>query len=77
MLHVKKCLHGVTRDVYAQAHGTSEHITLLCGCSAAGIALPPMIIISKSFPGGSYRSMGQMMQSMPKATLGGLSWNCF
>ena len=34
---------------------TSEHITLLCCASTAGVALPPMIIYSKSFPGGSYR----------------------
>ena len=39
---------------YAQAHGTSDHITMLCGASAAGIALPPMIIYPKSFPGGAY-----------------------
>jgi hypothetical protein len=47
-----------TQYVYAQQRGTSEHITLLCGASAAGIALPPMIIFSKSFPGGSYRFNG-------------------
>ena len=40
------------KHVYAQSRRTSEHITLLCGASAAGIALPPMIIFSKSFPGG-------------------------
>ena len=44
--------------VYAQARGTSEHITLLCCASAAGIALPPMIIFSRCFPGGSYRFDG-------------------
>ena len=41
-----------SRDAYAQSRGTSEHITLLCCASTAGVALPPMI---KSFPGGSYR----------------------
>ena len=56
------------KNMYAQAHGNSEHIILLCGCSAAGIALPLMIIFSKSFPGGLFNSMGQMMQSIPKAT---------
>ena len=44
--------------VYAQSRGTSEHITLLCGASAAGVALPPMIIFSKAFPGGSYKFDG-------------------
>ena len=37
---------------------TSDHITVLCGASAAGVALPPMIIHSKSFPGGAYRFDG-------------------
>ena len=46
------------KNVYAQARGTSEHITLLCCASAAGIALPPMIFFSKCFPGGSYRFDG-------------------
>ena len=31
-----------TKHVYARLRGTSEHITLLCGASAAGMALPPM-----------------------------------
>ena len=43
---------------YAQAHGTTDHITLLCGASAAGLALPPMIIFPKAFPGGSYTFKG-------------------
>ena len=46
------------KHVYAQARGTSEHITLLCCASAAGIALPPMIIFSKCYPGRSYRFDG-------------------
>ena len=41
-----------------QAQGTSEHITMLCAASAAGLPLPPMIIYSKSFPGGQYRFDG-------------------
>ena len=44
--------------VYAQSRGTSEHITLLCGASAARVALPPMIIFSQSFPGGAYKLDG-------------------
>ena len=33
-----------TTAVYSQAPGTSDHITMLCCASAAGILLPPMII---------------------------------
>ena len=44
--------------VYSQTHGTSDHISLLCCASAAGIPLPPMIIYAKSFPGGPYRFQG-------------------
>ena len=43
---------------YAQAHGTTDHITMLCGASAAGIALPPMIFFPKAFPGGAYTFKG-------------------
>ena len=43
---------------YAQAHGTTDHIIMLCGASAAGIALPPMIIFPKAFPGGAYTFKG-------------------
>lgn len=32
----------------------SAHITMLCGASAAGIPLPPMIIFPKAFPGDAY-----------------------
>ena len=46
------------KHVYAQSRSTSEHITLLCGASAAGVALPPMIIFSKAFPGGTYKFAG-------------------
>ena len=38
--------------------GASDHISLLCCVSAAGLPLPPMIIYSKSFPGGPYRFDG-------------------
>ena len=46
------------KAVYKQATGTSEHITLLCCASAAGLPHPPMIIYSKCFPGGQYRFEG-------------------
>lgn len=47
-----------TKNVYAQAQGTTEHITVLCAASAAGIPLSPFIIYLKSFPGGQYRFDG-------------------
>ena len=43
------------KHVYAQSRGISEHITLLCCAFAANVALPPMIIFTKSFPGGVYK----------------------
>ena len=46
------------KNTYCQSYGTSEHITLLCCASAAGIPHPPMIIYAKSFPGGQYRFQG-------------------
>ena len=42
------------KHVYTQSRGTSDHTTMFCGASAAGVALPPMIIFSKAFPMGSY-----------------------
>ena len=47
-----------SKNVYRQAHGTSDHMTMLCCASAAGFPLPPMIIFAKSFPGGPYRFDG-------------------
>ena len=44
--------------VYVQAQGTTDHITVLCAASAAGLTLPPFIIYPKSFPGGSYQFDG-------------------
>lgn len=46
------------KNVYVQARGTTDHITMLCGASAAGLPLPPMIIYPKAFPGGQYRCEG-------------------
>ena len=46
------------KNVYRQSQGTSEHITMLCSASAAGLPLPPLIIFAKSFPGGQYRFDG-------------------
>ena len=47
-----------SKTVYSQTTGTTDHITLLCCASAAGLPLPPMIIYAKSFPGGQYRFQG-------------------
>ena len=47
-----------TKHVYTCSRETTEHITLLCSASAAGIALPPMIIFMKSFPGSAYKFYG-------------------
>ena len=46
------------KNVYSLTTGTSDHISLLCCVSAAGLPLPPMIIYSRSFPGGPYRFDG-------------------
>ena len=53
LLDCNKARKG-TKNSYCQSYGTSEHITLLCCASAAGI-LHPLIFYSKSFPWGSYR----------------------
>ena len=37
-----------TKHVYSQAQGTSDHVTMLCGASAAGIPLPPHDHFSES-----------------------------
>ena len=47
-----------SKTVYSQSMGSTEHITMLCAGSAAGAALPPMIIYPQSFPGGQYRFGG-------------------
>ena len=46
------------KSTYCQSTGSTEHITMLCGVSASGAALPPMIIYPRSFPGGQYRFGG-------------------
>ena len=54
----KAVTHIKRKTAYGQVNGTTEHITLLCGASAAGMALPPMIIYPKAFPGGAYTFKG-------------------
>ena len=46
------------KSVYSLSTGASDHISLLCCVSAAGLPLPPMIIYAKCFPGGQYRFDG-------------------
>ena len=73
MVARKNAKHDI---VYAQSRGTSEHMTLLCGASAAGVALPPMIIFAKSFPAGVHTdSTVPMIQCMEKVIVGGLIVN--
>ena len=43
---------------YCQSTGTTKHITMLCGVSASGAALAPMIIYQRSSPGGQYHFGG-------------------
>ena len=47
-----------SKHVYAQSCGTTDHITLLCCASAAGILLPPMIVYSRNFRRCNYRFNG-------------------
>ena len=44
--------------MYAQSHGTTEHISMLCAALAAGFPLPPVIIYPKAYPGGAYTFSG-------------------
>ena len=53
----KAVTHIKRKTAYGQVNGTTEHITLLCGASAAGMALPPMIIYPKA-SGGAYTFKG-------------------
>ena len=61
---------------YAQALGTTDHITMLCGASAAGIALPP-IFSRRRFQVEPTHSKAQMTLYMPKANLSGWIRSCF
>ena len=65
------------KHVYVQSRGTSEHITLLCGASAAGIALPPMIIFAKAFPGGAYKFDGPDVTVYAKSESGWIDTELF
>ena len=46
------------KNMYAQSHGSTEHISMLCTALAAGFPPPPMIIYPKVYPGGEYTFEG-------------------
>lgn len=52
-----------TRHPHSLSVATSEHISVHCCVNAAGQALPPMLIYSKSLPGGSYHKQGPINAS--------------
>ena len=64
-------LKGV-KNVLDQAHGTTDHITMLCCVSAAGLPIPPMIIYPKAFLVVVTGLTVLMMLSMQRVNLGGL-----
>ena len=49
--------HG-SKQAHSQSKGSRDHITVNCAISAAGSALPPMIIFEKSFPSSAYVTQG-------------------
>lgn len=56
------------KNVYMQAHGTTDHITMPCAASAVGAVLPPMIIILKLSQEVSIGSMDQMTQYIQRVS---------
>ena len=46
------------RAAHSRVVASSEHISIHCCINAAGHSMPPMIIFSKSFPGGNYAAAG-------------------
>lgn len=52
-----------TKHPHSLSVATNEHISVHCCVSAAGQALPPMIIFSKSMPGGAYHRNGPVNAS--------------
>ena len=67
------CEKVVTRKNTKHRVCTTEHITLLCGASAAGVALPPMINV---FLEVHIDLTVPMMQCTRKVSLVGLTANC-
>ena len=66
-----------TKNSYCQSYSTSEHITLLCCTSAAGIPHPPVIINSNLFLGVRTVSKDQKMHYMHAVNLDGLILSFF
>lgn len=64
-----------TKHGYSQAQGmficTSDHNTMLCGASAAGIPLPPTIFFRKHFQEVPIHLKVQMMLCMLRVTQDG------
>ncbi|XP_060560017.1 jerky protein homolog-like [Ruditapes philippinarum] len=52
-----------TKHTHSLSVATNEHISVHCCVNAAGHAIPPMIIFSKSLPGGAYHSNGPINAS--------------
>lgn len=52
-----------TKHTHSLSVATNEHISVHCCVNAAGQALPPMIIFSKSLPGGAYHRNGPINAS--------------
>ena len=63
----KSCFSQGLKNVYCQALGTPEYITVLCRYSVAGVSHLPMIIYIKSFPVDPYHFEGLM----PEVSVGG------
>lgn len=47
-----------TKHAHSLSIATNEHISVHCCANAAGTAIPPMIIYSKTLPGGAYHKDG-------------------
>ena len=52
IVHKESITLKKSEDMYLPAQGTPKLVTMLCAAFAASLPLPPMIIYSKSFPGG-------------------------
>lgn len=51
------------KHAHSVSVATNEHISVHCCASAAGSTIPPMIIFSKSLPGGAYHKQGPINAS--------------
>ena len=58
LTHVLKCIERGPKQAHSQSKGSRDHITVNCAISAAGTALPPMIIFEKSIPSSACVTQG-------------------